>query len=191
MFARHTAWARSTFRPYAAFRWRWSRASSSALSGPSGSGKSTLFYIMGGLTHADSGRVLIDGVNFTELSDAARTRMRKTKIGFVFQKFNLLPTLTAKATSTSRSTSPAMPKTARSPVHRTHRSVAGHRQAPEPPPVGDERRRAAARRTGAGAGKQARDRAGRRAHRQPRHRRIPRSCCACCASPTKSWARRC
>lgn len=64
--------------------------------GPSGSGKSTLFYILGGLTHADSGRVLIDGVNFTELSDAARTRMRKSKIGFVFQKFNLLPTLTAE-----------------------------------------------------------------------------------------------
>ncbi len=64
--------------------------------GPSGSGKSTLFYIMGGLTHADSGRVMIDGVNFTELSDAARTRMRKSKIGFVFQKFNLLPTLTAE-----------------------------------------------------------------------------------------------
>jgi len=64
--------------------------------GPSGSGKSTLFYIMGGLTHADSGRVLIDGVNFTELSDASRTRMRKSKIGFVFQKFNLLPTLTAQ-----------------------------------------------------------------------------------------------
>src|SRR5271165_3254670 len=64
--------------------------------GPSGSGKSTLFYILGGLTHADSGRVMIDGINFTELSDAARTRMRKTKIGFVFQKFNLLPTLTAE-----------------------------------------------------------------------------------------------
>src|ERR1700729_4020508 len=64
--------------------------------GPSGSGKSTLFYIMGGLTHADSGRVLMDGVNFTELSDAARTRMRKSKIGFVFQKFNLLPTLTSQ-----------------------------------------------------------------------------------------------
>ena len=63
--------------------------------GPSGSGKSTLFYILGGLTHADSGCVSIDGINFTELSDAARTRLRKTKIGFVFQKFNLLPTLTA------------------------------------------------------------------------------------------------
>jgi putative ABC transport system ATP-binding protein len=64
--------------------------------GPSGSGKSTLFYILGGLTHADSGRVLIDGTDFTALSDSARTRMRKSKIGFVFQKFNLLPTLTAQ-----------------------------------------------------------------------------------------------
>src|SRR5271169_1240365 len=64
--------------------------------GPSGSGKSTLFYILGGLTHADTGRVSIDGVDFTSLSDAERTRMRKLKIGFVFQKFNLLPTLTAK-----------------------------------------------------------------------------------------------
>src|SRR5579872_3885507 len=59
--------------------------------GPSGSGKSTLFYILGGLAHADSGRVLVDGDYFTQLSDAARTRMRKRKIGFVFQKFNLLP----------------------------------------------------------------------------------------------------
>ncbi len=64
--------------------------------GPSGSGKSTLFYILGGLTHADTGRVSIDGVDFTSLSDAARTRVRKQKIGFVFQKFNLLPTLSAK-----------------------------------------------------------------------------------------------
>jgi putative ABC transport system ATP-binding protein len=64
--------------------------------GPSGSGKSTLFYILGGLTHADTGRVSIDGVDFTSLSDAARTKVRKLKIGFVFQKFNLLPTLTAQ-----------------------------------------------------------------------------------------------
>jgi len=64
--------------------------------GPSGSGKSTLFYILGGLTHADCGRVLIDGVDFSALSDAGRTRLRRTKIGFVFQKFNLLPTLTAE-----------------------------------------------------------------------------------------------
>ncbi len=63
--------------------------------GPSGSGKSTLFYILGGLTQATSGHVRIDGVDFAALSDAERTRMRKTKIGFVFQKFNLLPTLSA------------------------------------------------------------------------------------------------
>jgi putative ABC transport system ATP-binding protein len=64
--------------------------------GPSGSGKSTLFYILGGLTQANSGRVLIDGDDFAKMSDAQRTNMRKRKIGFVFQKFNLLPTLTAR-----------------------------------------------------------------------------------------------
>jgi putative ABC transport system ATP-binding protein len=64
--------------------------------GPSGSGKSTLFYILGGLTHATTGRVLIDGQDFSQLSDAKRTAMRKRRIGFVFQKFNLLPTLTAR-----------------------------------------------------------------------------------------------
>jgi len=65
--------------------------------GPSGSGKSTLFYLLGGLTRADSGKVILDGDNFATLSDAERTRMRKRKIGFVFQKFNLLPTLDARA----------------------------------------------------------------------------------------------
>ena len=64
--------------------------------GPSGSGKSTLFYIIGGLTRATSGRVLIDGADFSALSDASRTEVRKRRIGFVFQKFNLLPNLTAQ-----------------------------------------------------------------------------------------------
>jgi putative ABC transport system ATP-binding protein len=64
--------------------------------GPSGSGKSTLFYLLGGLTRADSGSVTIDGIDFASLSDAERTRLRKSKIGFVFQKFNLLPTLSAQ-----------------------------------------------------------------------------------------------
>jgi putative ABC transport system ATP-binding protein len=63
--------------------------------GPSGSGKSTLFYLLGGLTRATSGRVLIDGTDFASLDDAGLTRMRRTKIGFVFQRFNLLPTLSA------------------------------------------------------------------------------------------------
>lgn len=64
--------------------------------GPSGSGKSTLFYVLGGLTRADSGRVIIGGADFATMSDAERTAMRKRKIGFVFQKFNLLPTLDAR-----------------------------------------------------------------------------------------------
>ena len=66
-----------------------------AIVGPSGSGKSTLFYMLGGLTQATEGRVVIDGVDFASLSDAQRTRLRKHRIGFVFQKFNLLPTLSA------------------------------------------------------------------------------------------------
>lgn len=63
--------------------------------GPSGSGKSTLFYLLGGLTQATSGRVVIDGVDFATLNDAQRTELRKHRIAFVFQKFNLLPTLSA------------------------------------------------------------------------------------------------
>ncbi len=63
--------------------------------GPSGSGKSTLFYILGGLTQASSGSVTIDGVDFAKLGDAERTKMRRHKIGFIFQRFNLLPTLSA------------------------------------------------------------------------------------------------
>jgi len=65
--------------------------------GPSGSGKSTLFYLLGGLTRADSGHVLVDGEDLAQLSDGERTRQRKKKVGFVFQKFNLLPTLDARS----------------------------------------------------------------------------------------------
>jgi putative ABC transport system ATP-binding protein len=65
--------------------------------GPSGSGKSTLFYLLGGLTRANSGSVVLDGDDFSLLTDAQRTRMRRRKIGFVFQKFNLLPTLDARS----------------------------------------------------------------------------------------------
>lgn len=67
-----------------------------SLVGPSGSGKSTFFHILGGLTSATSGSVVVDGIDLTKLSDGARTRVRGGKIGFVFQRFNLLPTLTAR-----------------------------------------------------------------------------------------------
>src|ERR1700681_18039 len=65
-----------------------------AIVGPSGSGKSTLFHILGGLTPPTSGTVLIDGRDLIKMSDADRTRLRKTTVVFVFQKYNLLPTLT-------------------------------------------------------------------------------------------------
>ena len=65
-----------------------------AIVGPSGSGKSTLFHILGGLTPPTSGTVLIDGRDLVKMSEADRTRLRKTTVGFVFQKYNLLPTLT-------------------------------------------------------------------------------------------------
>ncbi len=63
--------------------------------GPSGSGKSTLFHILGGLTPATSGTVRIGGRDLSRISDAERTHMRRRMVGFVFQKYNLLPTLSA------------------------------------------------------------------------------------------------
>ena len=63
--------------------------------GPSGSGKSTLFYILGGLTSASAGSLRVANQDFSRMSDAELTRFRRGHIGFVFQRFNLLPTLTA------------------------------------------------------------------------------------------------
>jgi len=64
--------------------------------GPSGSGKSTLFHIIGGLTPPTAGEVVVAGENLAALTDGGRTRMRRRTVGFVFQKFNLLPNLTAR-----------------------------------------------------------------------------------------------
>lgn len=66
-----------------------------AVMGPSGSGKSTLLNLICGLDEPSSGTISIDGVNIAELGDDARTRLRREKIGMIFQTFNLLPTLTA------------------------------------------------------------------------------------------------
>jgi putative ABC transport system ATP-binding protein len=63
--------------------------------GPSGSGKSTLFHVLGGLTSITSGQVIVDGQDLSQISDTERTRLRRKKVGFVFQRYNLLPTLTA------------------------------------------------------------------------------------------------
>jgi putative ABC transport system ATP-binding protein len=64
--------------------------------GPSGSGKSTLFYVLGGLTSPTAGTLTIRGLDFSRLSDAERTKLRRAHIGFVFQRFNLLPTISAE-----------------------------------------------------------------------------------------------
>jgi putative ABC transport system ATP-binding protein len=66
-----------------------------SIMGPSGCGKSTLLHMMGGLAQATRGRVLLDGNDLSAMSDSARTLLRRHKVGFVFQRFNLLPTLDA------------------------------------------------------------------------------------------------
>jgi len=67
-----------------------------AIMGPSGCGKSTLLHLMGGLLSPTSGSIIIDGEDLSKVSDATRTDIRRRKIGFVFQRFNLFPTLTAE-----------------------------------------------------------------------------------------------
>jgi putative ABC transport system ATP-binding protein len=67
-----------------------------AIMGPSGCGKSTLLHLLGGLLSPTSGSIVIDGEDLSKVSDARRTDIRRRKIGFVFQRFNLFPTLTAE-----------------------------------------------------------------------------------------------
>jgi putative ABC transport system ATP-binding protein len=67
-----------------------------AIMGPSGCGKSTLLHLLGGLLSPTSGSILIDGEDLSKVSDARRTDIRRRKIGFVFQRFNLFPTLSAE-----------------------------------------------------------------------------------------------
>jgi putative ABC transport system ATP-binding protein len=67
-----------------------------AIMGPSGCGKSTMLHLLGGLLTPSTGRIIIDDEDLTAASDAKRTDIRRRKIGFVFQRFNLFPTLTAE-----------------------------------------------------------------------------------------------
>ena len=71
------------------------RGAFTAIMGPSGSGKSTLMHILAGLDRPTAGNVWIDGQEITTLKERALTQLRRDKIGFIFQTFNLLPTLTA------------------------------------------------------------------------------------------------
>ena len=72
------------------------RGKLTAVMGPSGSGKSTLMHILAGLDRPSSGRVVLDGVDITSMSEKKLTLFRRQKIGFVFQFFNLLPMLSAE-----------------------------------------------------------------------------------------------
>jgi putative ABC transport system ATP-binding protein len=67
-----------------------------AVMGPSGCGKSTLLHLLGGLLQPTGGKIILDGVDISKLTDAERTAIRRKKVGYVFQRFNLLPTLSAK-----------------------------------------------------------------------------------------------
>jgi len=67
-----------------------------AIMGPSGCGKTTLLHLLGGLLQPTGGKVIIDGIDIAGLADTERTAVRRRKIGYVFQRFNLLPTLTAR-----------------------------------------------------------------------------------------------
>ncbi len=67
-----------------------------SIMGPSGCGKTTLLHMLGGLARPTSGRIYVDDIDLTAVTDAERTRIRRDKIGFVFQGFNLLPTLTVQ-----------------------------------------------------------------------------------------------
>jgi putative ABC transport system ATP-binding protein len=72
------------------------RGRMTAIMGPSGSGKSTLMHCMAALDSPTSGRIVIDGVDISSLKDRALTRLRRERLGFVFQAFNLVPTLSAR-----------------------------------------------------------------------------------------------
>ena len=67
-----------------------------AVMGPSGSGKSTLLHLMGGLDYPTSGEILFEGQSLSQLNDNEITHLRRRKVGFIFQFYNLLPTLTAE-----------------------------------------------------------------------------------------------
>ena len=159
-----------------------------AIMGASGSGKSTLMHLMAGLDKPTSGTVTLDGVDLGELDDKRLTELRRDRVGFVFQAFNLLPVLTAEEnlvlplTIAGRKPDPAWLESLVQAVglgdRRTHR--------PSELSGGQQQRVALAAR----ARLQARRRVRRRADRQPRLERLGRGPRACCAARSTSSARR-
>src|SRR3954464_4181751 len=147
-----------------------------AIMGPSGSGKSTLMHLLAGLDKPTEGTVEIAGTEIGRLDDTALTRLRRDKVGFVFQAFNLVPVLTAEEnvrlplTLAGRSDAAGLVDRLLEAValdaRRTHRRRGG--RPPPAPARGAPRRPAAARRRGARARLRARGDLRRRADRQPR-----------------------
>ena len=137
-----------------------------AIMGPSGSGKSTLMHILAGLDKPTAGTVLLDGEEITGLDDGELTKLRREKLGFVFQFFNLLPVLTAEE-NLVLPLSIAGRKPDQQWVDQLIRTV-GLEERRTHRPVGALRRPAAARRRRPRPGLQTGRRLRRRADRQPR-----------------------
>ncbi len=134
--------------------------------GPSGSGKSTLMHCLAGLDSPTSGSVVIDGQEISRMSQRRLTALRRTRVGFVFQAYNLVPTLTA-AENITLPLDIARTRVDRDWFDEVTTAVGPHRP-PAPPPLRAVGRAAAARRVRAGARVTALDRVRRRADRQPR-----------------------
>ena len=141
-----------------------------AVMGPSGSGKSTLMHCMAGLDRPTSGQVFVGGLDIGTLDDAGLTRLRRDRIGFVFQSFNLIPTLTAAENITlpARAGGPqGRPGMVRLPGQGT-----GHRRPANASSQRAVRRPAAACGVRPGPDQQAGPHLRRRAHRQPGLQRL-------------------
>ena len=163
------------------------RGQFTAIMGPSGSGKSTLMHCLAGLDSVTRGEVWIGDTEVTGLGDAGLTKLRRDKVGFIFQQFNLLPTLTA-AENILAAAVHRRPQAGQAVVRHRHRHRRPARPA-RPPPQPALRRPAAARRLRPRPGRPPRGRLRRRAHRQPRLAApAPRSWPSC-ATPYATSAR--
>ena len=159
-----------------------------AIMGPSGSGKSTLMHCLAGLDTLTSGQVLVGGTDLASLTDRDRTILRRDRLGFVFQAFNLLPTLTAEENITlpvdlaGRAPDRDVADTVVDKLNLRDRL--GHR--PSELSGGQQQRVAVARALIYPARRRLRRRADRRPRPQGRHW----SCCASCGPWSTTWARR-
>ena len=163
------------------------RGQYSSIMGPSGSGKSTLMHCLAGLDRPTSGSVQIDGTEITTLDDKRLTDLRREKIGFIFQAFNLLPVLTAEENITLPLTI-AGRDIDQAWVDQLIETV-GPDRPPQAPPVRAVRRAAAARRDRARARHAPGCRVRGRAHRQPGLEVERGGAARCCATPWTSSTR--